>query len=209
MRRVISTLSLIVALGGLSATAHAQTNVWHDDFDQFPVGANSTDGSYGRIAYNFAGPGVGDPIVVITNTFDPDTLPGDPNYTHSNYCAFIFTSTNTSPPLPLNFGWDINSIATAGNTNTSLRAYTLKFDIAVEGDGMANLGGFVGPIIYVFGHSAGGVYNSGEYYGNGAQTNITAGFFPAPEFRLGACGDAHGHFRNGECCGTGNDQRRL
>lgn len=180
MRRTISTISLIVVLSGLAAAANAQTNVWHDDFDQFPVGANSGDGTYGRIAYNFAGAGVGNPIVVITNATNPDTIPGDPGYTHSNYCAFIFTSTNTTPPLPLNFGWDINSIAAAGNTNPSLRAYTLKFDISVQGDGINNLGGFVGPICYVFGHTAAGTYSSGEYYGNGAQTNITAGFFPAP-----------------------------
>jgi len=159
----------------LPPSASAQSNVWHDDFDLYPVGANSGDGSYGRIAYNFSGAGVGAPIVIITNS-TPDTLGGD-----TNYAAFIFTSANTSPPLPLNFGWDINSVATTGgNTNTSLRAYTLSFDLAVKGDGINNLGGYVGPICYLFGQSAAGGWSSGEYYGNGAQTNISAGFFPAP-----------------------------
>jgi hypothetical protein len=180
MRRIIPTISLIAVLVGLTTSTHAQTVVWHDDFDQFQAGANSTDGSYGRIAYNFAGAGVGNPVVMIANAGGPDTLPGDPSYTHTNYCAFIFTSTNTQPPLPLNFGWDINSIAADGNTNTTLRAYTLSFDIAVQGDGINGLGGFVGPICYVFGQSAAGSYSSGEYYGNGAQTNISAGFFPPP-----------------------------
>src|SRR5665213_662881 len=182
----------------LPAATRAQTNIWHDDFDQFPVGANSTDGTYGRIAYNFSGAGVGNPIVIITNS-NPDTLTVDPSYTHTNYCAYIFTSTNTAPPLPLNFGWDMNSVATTGgNTNTSLRAYTLSFDMAVQGDGINNLGGYVGPVCYVFGHNGAGQYNSGEYYGLGAQTNITAGFFPAPtagwvhyELPMGSFGTAN------------------
>jgi hypothetical protein len=179
MNKIIRTLCLTAVLGGLTATANAQLVVWHDDFDQQPVGASSAAATYGRIAYNFAGAGAGNPVVMITNITNPDTLPGDPSYTHTNYCAFMFDSTNTSPPLPLNFGWDINSIATIGNTNTLLRNFTLKFDIAVQGDGMNNLGGFVGPIVYIFGHTAAGTYSSGEYYGNGAQTNITAGWFPA------------------------------
>jgi hypothetical protein len=179
-RACAAVLTAGAGLLALPLGASAQTNVWHDDFDQNTVGANSTDGSYGRIAYNFSGAGVGSPIVIITNS-TPDSLPGDPSYTHTNYAAFIFTSANTAPPLPLNFGWDINSIATTGgNTNTSLRAYTLSFDLAVKGDGINNLGGYVGPICYLFGQSAAGSYSSGEYYGNGAQTNISAGFFPAP-----------------------------
>ena len=115
-----SVLTAAATMVALPPSASAQSNVWHDDFDLYPVGANSGDGSYGRIAYNFSGAGVGAPIVIITNS-TPDTLGGD-----TNYAAFIFTSANTSPPLPLNFGWDINSVATTGgNTNTSLRAYTL------------------------------------------------------------------------------------
>ncbi len=174
MRKEIPTLLMIAALSGLAGVTQAQLVVWQDDFDLQSVGANSTDATYGRIAYNFnSDPTAGNPIVVITN--------GNPSPfgTSTNYCAFVFTSTNTSPPLPLNFGWDINSIAATGNTNTELRAYTLAFDIAVQGDGIGDLGGFVGPIVYVFGHGAAGAYSSGEYYGNGAQSNITAGFFPA------------------------------
>lgn len=172
---------MIAVLSGLTTVANAQIVVWHDDFDQQQVGAGSanTDLPYGRIAYNFAGPGVGNPAVIITNATNPDTLPGDPSYTHTNYCAFAFDSTNTQPPLPLNFGWDINSIASTGdNTNTLQRTYTLKFDIAVQGDGINNLGGFVGPVVYVFSQTAAGTYSSGEYYGYGAQTNISAAWFP-------------------------------
>lgn len=172
MKKAIPTLSLIAVLNGLTAVSNAQLVIWQDDFDLQPVGANSTDATYGRIAYNFAGAGVGSPLVVITNGAP------SPFGTSTNYCAFIFDSTNTSPPLPLNFGWDINSIAATGNTNTSLRDYTLKFDISVQGDGMNNLGGFVGPIVYVYGHGAAGGYSSGQYYGNGAQTNINAAWFP-------------------------------
>lgn len=176
------TLPIFVSIG-LTIAAHAQTNVWHDDFDQWPVGygagPNFTGpGPYGRIAFDFSGVGAGNPMVVITNGTNPDTLLGDPSYTHTNYCAFLFTSTNVFPPA-FNFGWDINSIATSGNTNTDPRAYTLSFDISVQGDGLANLGGFVGPEIYVFGHSAAGTYTSGEYYGYGAQLALDAGFFPA------------------------------
>lgn len=174
MRKTLHRLLSIVALGGLTAAANAQIVVWQDDFDQQPVGANSADNTYGRIAYNFAGAGVGNPRVVITNGNS------SPFGNSVNYCAFIFDSTNTQPPLPLNFGWDINSIAANGyNTSTALRDYTLKFDIKVEGEGIANIGGYVGPIVYVFGHGGAGFWSSGEYYGNGAQTNINAGWFPA------------------------------
>lgn len=184
MRKTFLVLTLIGASIGLTVATRAQTNVWHDDFDQWPVGYGSGPnftgpGTYGRIAFDFSGVGAGNPMVVITNGTNPDTLSGDPSYTHTNYCAFLFTSTNVFPPA-FNFGWDINSIATSGNTNTDPRAYTLSFDISVQGDGLANLGGFVGPEIYVFGHSAAGTYTSGEYYGNGAQMALDAGsFFPA------------------------------
>lgn len=180
MKYSIKTLSLIAVLSGLTAGANAQnTIVWHDDFDQQTSGVNSTDGTYGRIAYNFGGSAGANPIVLITNATNPDTLTGDPSYTHTNYCAFIFDSTALTSGA-YNYGWDINSIAAAGNTNSSLRAYILKFDIAVQGDGMNNLGGYVGPILYVFGHNAAGTWSSGEYYGNGAQTNFGASWFPSP-----------------------------
>lgn len=189
--RALAIGAAIITL--LPAATQAQLVVWQDDFDLQPAGANSTDATYGRIAYNFAGAGVGNPIVVITNGTP------SPFGTSTNYCAFIFDSTNTAPPLPLNFGWDINSIATTGeNTNTVLRDYTLKFDIKVEGDGISNLGGFVGPIVYLYGHAAAGGYSSGQYYGNGAQTNINAGWFPAAgsgwvqvEMPLGTFGTAN------------------
>ena len=186
MKHTQKTAFLIAALGVLTAPANAQTYdtvVWHDDFDQFPVGANSGDTTgtnlYGRIAYNFTRPDYGSPVVMITNS-SPDTLPGDPGYTHTNYAAFIFQSLNLIGTNANNFGWDINSIAATGNTTTELRGYLLSFDIAVQGDGMNSLGGFVGPILYVFGQDAAGTYSSGEYYGNGAQTNFGAAWFPAP-----------------------------
>jgi hypothetical protein len=193
MRRGIPTIPLIAMMVGLTVSSQGQLVVWQDDFDLQPVGANSADATYGRIAYNFAGAGVGNPLVMITN--------GNPSPfgTSTNYCAFIFDSTNTAPPLPLNFGWDINSIATtSNNTNTALQNYTLEFDIAVQGDGINNLGGFVGPILYIYGHSAAGSYSSGQYYGNGAQTNLSAGWFPAAgagwthvEIALGGFGTAN------------------
>lgn len=182
MSKIIPTVSLIAVLSGMTIAANAQVVVWHDDFDQHPVGANSTDNTYGRIAYNFGGSEGANPIVIITNATNPDTLPGDPSYTHTNYCAFIFDSTNLPSGSAYNFGWDVNPIATTGNTNTELRAYTLAFDFAVQGDGIDSLGGFVGPIVYVFGQTFGqtnGTYISGEYYGNGAQIATNAAFFPA------------------------------
>src|SRR5487761_2327402 len=54
-RACVAVLAIGAAAIALLPTAtRAQTNVWHDDFDQNPVGANSTDGTYGRIAYNFS-----------------------------------------------------------------------------------------------------------------------------------------------------------
>lgn len=179
MRNTFSIISLIAVLSTVGIPVRAQVVVWHDDFDQQLVGVNSADGSYGRIAYNFGGSAGANPIVLITNLTNPDTLPGDPSYTHTNYCAFIFDSTALPSGSAYNFGWDINSIAASGNTNTELRAYTLAFDFAVQGDGMGNLGGFVGPICYVFSHNAPGTYTSGEYYGNGAQLATNTTFFPA------------------------------
>jgi hypothetical protein len=180
MKKPIRALSLIALLSGLATATHGQNIVvWHDDFDLQSIGANSTDSTYGRIAYNFGGSVGANPIVVITNKTNPDTLPGDPSYTHTNYCAFIFDSTVLPSGSAYNFGWDINSIAATGNTNAQLRAYTLAFDIAVQGDGMGNLGGFVGPLVYVYGHTAAGSYSSGQYYGNGAQIGTNTGIFPA------------------------------
>ena len=169
------------AIALLPTGTRAQTNIWHDDFDQQSVGANSTDATYGRIAYNYGGSPGANPFVIITNNSNPDTLPVTPGFTHSNYCAFIFTcSANV-----YNFGWDINSVATTGgNTNTSIYAYTLSYDIAVQGDGFSNFGAYVSLLNYVFGHDTPGSWTSGEYYGNGAQTNFapvgSAAFLPTP-----------------------------
>jgi len=179
MRKSIQTIFLTAVLGGLIASTQAQIVVCHDDFDQNPPGANSIDGTYGRIAYNFGGSAGANPIVIITNTFAADTLAGAPGYTHSNYCAFIFESTALGSGASYNFGWDIDSLAATGNTNVEQRAYTLAFDFQVQGDGMNGLGGFVGPVCYVFGQNAAGTtWSSGEYYGDGAQIATNTGFFP-------------------------------
>src|SRR5579859_7687327 len=92
--RMRKTIPMMCLLAALTASTRAQTNVWHDDFDQFPVGANSDTNTYGAIAYNFTGAGIGHPLVMITNNL-PDNLPGDPSYTHSNNCAFT-VDTNPS-----------------------------------------------------------------------------------------------------------------
>jgi hypothetical protein len=156
-------------------SAHAQTVVWHDDFDQFPIGANSdtnVPASYGAVAFNFTAPGFGHPRVVITNN-NLDTLTLDPSYTHSNNCAFIFNTDPTVWTNALNFGLRLNRIPTTGeNTNTQLRAYTLNFDVAVQGTDISAIGGFVAPGIGVYGN------NSGEYFGDGCESNVPTAFFP-------------------------------
>ena len=165
-------MSLVAALSALAFTVNAQTNVWHDDFDQFSIGANSDDTSYGLVAFNFSGAGYGHPFAMITNN-NPDTLPGDPNYSHTNNCAFVFDTNPTDFPNALNFGLQINRIpVVGGNTNTSLRAYILNFDIAVQGTDISSIGGFVGPSLGVYGNA------SGEYFGDGCQTNVPTSFFP-------------------------------
>jgi hypothetical protein len=111
----------------------------------------------------------------------------------------VYQSTNLPGGSAYNFGWDINAIPASGNTNEEHRAYTLSFDMAVKGNGINALGGYVGPIIYVFGHNnTNGIWTSGEYNGNGAQIATNAGFFPAPasgwvhfEFNLGPWGTAN------------------
>jgi hypothetical protein len=156
----------------LPAATSAQTNVWHDDFDQFPIGANSDDGSYGAVAYNFSGTGYGHPFVMITNDL-PDTLPGIPGYTHTNNCAFIFDANPADFSGALNFGLRINRIPViGGNTNTTLRSYTLNFDIAANGASFSDIGGYVAPGIGIYGNG------SGEYYGDGCESNVPVAFFP-------------------------------
>src|SRR5450759_2571364 len=157
----------------LPTVTRAQTIVWHDDFDQFPVGANSDDATYGAVAFNFTAAGYGHPLVMITNNL-LDTLSGDPSYTHTNNCAFLFDTDPVAWPNALNFGLRINRIAVVGgNTNTSLRAYTLNFDIAfLGGASISCIGGFVGPSIGIYGN------NSGEYFGDGCQSNVPTAFFP-------------------------------
>lgn len=176
MKKTFLHISLIAALSGWTIAVDAQTNVWHDDFDQFPIGANSasTNNPYGSVPFNFTAAGVGDPYVCITNDL-PDNLPGlEPSYTHTNNCAFTFDTDTNDYPQVLNFGVAINDVpVVGGNTNTSLRAYTLHFDVAVQGTNITDIGGFVGPSYGLYGPG------SGEYYGNGCQTNISAAWFPA------------------------------
>ena len=168
----------VMAIGAAAITllptaTHAQTNIWHDDFDQQPVGANSDDGSYGAVAFNFTGAGIGHPLVMITNDL-PDTLTGDPSYTHTNNCAFLIDTDPADFSQTLNFGWRINRIPViGGNTNLSLRAYNLNFDIAVSGGTSINgIGGYVAPSIGIYGNQG------GEYYSFGCQSNVPTAFFP-------------------------------
>ncbi|HEX7652847.1 MAG TPA: hypothetical protein VF607_05040 [Verrucomicrobiae bacterium] len=172
MNPTIKALLLLAAVCSFTTSSEGQTVVWKDDFDQNPLGANSDDGSYGAVAFNFTSTGYGSPLVMITNNL-PDNLPGDPSFTHSNNCAFLFTTDPVLYPNALNFGLRINRLPVTGNTNTSLRAYFLNFDIAVQGTSFNSIGGFVAPSIGVY-----GMY-SGEYYGDGAQTNVPVSFFPA------------------------------
>lgn len=174
MKNKFLKLSLIVVLSGMAGAANAQTNFWHDDFDQFPVGANSASNSYGAVAFNFTSADYGHPLVMITNNL-PDTLPGlEPSYTHTNNCAFTFITDPSIYPNALNFGLAMNQVPViGGNTNASLRAYWLSFDMAVQGTNLSSIGGFVGPSIGIYGP------NSGEYYGQGLQTNVPLSFFPA------------------------------
>jgi hypothetical protein len=171
IRQTLKTVSLIAALGGFSVETYAQTNVWQDDFDQQPIGANSDDGSYGAVSWNFSGAGYGHPYVLITNDL-PDTLDG---YTGTNNCAFIFTTDPSVWPNTLNFGLRINRIPANGNTNLSLRSYTLNFDMAVSGGTSINgIGGYVAPQVGIFGGDNGALYNGSQ----GGVTNIGAGAFP-------------------------------
>ena len=168
MKHPLKTIVLIAALGGLTAAANAQLVVWQDDFDQQPLGANSVDGTYGAVAFNYTSAGYGNPMAVITNDL-PDTLNG---YTGTNNCAFLFDTDPNVFPNVLNFGLQINQLPATGNTNTSLRAYTLNFDIAVQGIDIGGIGGYVAPSFGLYGSG------SGEYYGNGCQTNVGTAFFP-------------------------------
>src|ERR1035437_3834642 len=173
-RACVGVLAIGAAAITLLPTAtHAQTNIWHDDFDQQPVGANSDDGSYGAVAFNFTGAGIGHPLVMITNDL-PDTLTGDPSYTHTNNCAFLIDTDPADFSQTLNFGWRINRIPViGGNTNLSLRAYNLNFDIAVSGGTSINgIGGYVAPSIGIYGNQG------GEYYSFGCQSNVPTAFFP-------------------------------
>jgi len=197
MRRTTQKIILAAAFSILTLATKAQTNVWHDDFDQFPIGANSDDASYGAVAYNFTSAGFGAPRVVITNNH-PDTIANDPSYTHSNNCAFIF---NTDPNVwanVLNFGLRMNRVpVVGGNTNTALRDYTLNFDVAVQNVSITDIGGFVSAGIGVYGN------NSGEYSGDGCETNIPLSMYPAAgsgyvhySVNLGTFNTAHGTLLN-------------
>src|SRR6266568_5608836 len=167
MRKAILRLSLIAVLSGLTIATHAgDIVVWHDDFDQFPVGSNSDDATYGAVAYNFTAAGFGHPRVVITNDL-PDTLSLEPSYTHTNNCAFLFETDPVAWTNALNFGLRINRIPVVGsNTNTSPSAYTLNVDVAVQGTDIGSIGGFVAPGIGIYGN------NSGEYFGDGCESNV-------------------------------------
>lgn len=174
MKPTLTTTLLLAALAGGTAVAGAQTIVWQDDFDQNPLGANSDDGTYGAVAWNFSGTGYGHPFVMITNDL-PDTLDG---FTGTNNCAFVFTTDPGLWPAALNFGLRINQIPATGNTNTSLRDYTLNFDMAVSGGAsISDIGGYIAPQVGLFGGPVAALYN-GWQQAQGGVTNVGASFFP-------------------------------
>ncbi len=172
MKYMIKTLFLILALSSFAAVANAQSIVVsHDDFNTDGISSNSIAGTFGAVAWNFSGAGFGSPVASVTNDL-PDTLVG--SYDTQTNCAFTF---NTTPTVngggPLNFGLEINWDPATGNTNKSLRAYTLQFDMAIQGVSLNALGGFVAPTVAVFGNFG------GLYFGDGCMTNPPLTFFPA------------------------------
>lgn len=174
MKNTLKIMSLSVALCGLTMATYAQSNtivVWHDDFDQQPVGASSANSEEGAVGYNFAGTGVGNPTITVINS-DPDSLGTD-----TNEAAFTFDTTPaTQPGGSLNFSLELNWLPATGNTDPNLHHYYLEFDYALPSSSIAltNLGGFVGPGLGVYGNYG------GEYYGQGCQTFPAASFYPAP-----------------------------
>ncbi len=137
--------------------------VWQDDFDSALLGGSSANGFYGgSVAWNYQVPPVGNPVVTITN----NNLQG----TNTQNCAFTF---DCSSGATLNFGLEINWLPATGNTNTFLSAYTLDFDIAIQGASFTNLGGYVAPLLGLFGNYG------GMYSGDGAMTNPPNSFYPA------------------------------
>lgn len=193
MNQMLKTIPLVAALAGTSLAAKAQTNVWVDDFNTATLFSGTdpgnTNGVYGAVAWNFSGAGYGNPAVVLTNDL-PDVLPGS---TDTNNVAFLFDTDPSHYPNALNFGLRINWIPANGNTNTSLRAYTLKFDVAVQGTDIGSIGGYVAGQLGLFG-------NYGNiYYQDGCLTNIPNSFWPAAgsgyqhvEMPLQNFTDAHG-----------------
>jgi hypothetical protein len=145
-----------------TATHAQQVVVWHDDFNSATLGANSAAATYGAVSWNFQGAGIGNPVVTITN----NNLLG----TNTQNCAFTVDTTQTNL---LNFGWQINYLPASGNTNTSLRAYTLEFDIAVQGVDFTSLGAYVAPTVAVFANPG------GLYYGSGCMSNPPLSIFPS------------------------------
>jgi len=157
-------LSLIAVLSGLATATHAQNIiVWQDDFNTTSLlSSNSTAGTFGAVAWNFPGAGVGGPIVICTND-----LPGTND---AQNCAFIVNITNG---VGLNFGWRSDWLPATGNTNTQMSAYTLQFDMAVQGVSLTNSAlGYVGPILGLFANYG------GLYYGTGGMVVEPASYFP-------------------------------
>ncbi|MGH7989492.1 MAG: hypothetical protein ACREDS_04755, partial [Limisphaerales bacterium] len=170
-RTHLAVLAIGVAAIAITLTppvTHAQTiTVWTDDFDSQPLGATSATNSsqtnlYGAVSWNFSGAGVGNPVVTITNDLPPTN--GTQN------CAFTFVTSATNSPL--NFGWETDFLPATGNTIANPGAYTLEFDMAVQGLSLTNLGGYVGPVLGLFGNYG------GQYFGDGGEIAPSASYFP-------------------------------
>ena len=150
----------------LPVATHAQNiTVWQDDFQNATLfSSNSTAGTFGAVAWNFPGAGVGGPIVICTND-----LPGTND---AQNCAFIVYITN-GIASGYNWGWRTDWLPATGNTNTLMSAYTLHFDMAVQGVSLTNSGlGYVGPILGLFANYG------GLYYGTGGMVVEPTSFFP-------------------------------
>ncbi|HZM03355.1 MAG TPA: hypothetical protein VFC44_10040 [Candidatus Saccharimonadales bacterium] len=158
----IGAAAIAIALAPMATRAQTIT-VWTDDFqDATLFSSNSIDGTYGTVSWNFSGAGIGNPMVIITNDLPPTN--GTQN------CAFTFVTSPTNGAL--NFGWATDFLPATNNTSVNPAAYTLEFDMAVQGISLTNLGGYVGPVLGLFGNYG------GQYNGDGAEIVPSAAYFP-------------------------------
>jgi hypothetical protein len=173
------------AIALLPTTTLAQLVVWHDDFDQQPIGANSTDATYGAVAWNFSGAGYGNPVVWVTNDAPDTALQPDGD---TNNCAMTFIPDFGGTAD--NFGLEINWIPASGNTQASVEAYTLEFDMAVQGETISSDPGYWGLGLGLLAN------NSGIYCGPWGCTGYQLSPGPGASYFPGA-GAGYQHYAIG------------